>query len=161
MDAVVGLLLFGWFLGLGLLLFGLLGMKKEKPAAIPMPALAPSFEADEAINELTSMSKEIFEELDGKYQELLFLYNLIDSKKAPDTTVPGVDVKISDEAVLPAKFDLKVDNSTKTMFKNPKLRRIMELYAQGLSEGDIAKEMNIGQGELKIILDLNSRFGVR
>jgi len=38
-------------------------------------------EADEAVHMLDDMSKNVFKEFDSKYQELLFLYNLVDEKQ--------------------------------------------------------------------------------
>jgi hypothetical protein len=44
---------------------------------------------------------------------------------------------------------------------NPKHKRVMELHASGMDISDIAKEMNIGQGEATLILETASKRGVR
>ena len=39
-------------------------------------------------------------------------------------------------------------------FKNPNLEKIRSMRAQGLSIAEISKALNMGQGEIKLILEL-------
>ncbi len=82
-------------------------------------------EADDAIEELERTSRFIFEELEGKYQELLLLYSMLDEKK---------------NDVLSAH--------------NSKRAEVLRLYNNSIPIPEIAKSLHIGQGEVKLIIDL-------
>lgn len=96
-------------------------------------------EADNAIDEMNKMGKAILEEIDGRYQELLFLYNMIDEKSA------GIKTR---------RADVTVNEKTKAAYSNPKLVKIKKLLDEGQSVTDIAKGLNMGQGEVQLILNL-------
>jgi len=102
-------------------------------------------EADEAISELSDMSKNMMKELDNKYQELLYLYNLIDEKQKD--TIASSDTKATSKAVAPAK-----KNAIAAI--NPKFARVFEMYEAGANIEDIAIEMDMGKGEVGLILNL-------
>ncbi|MDR1913030.1 MAG: hypothetical protein LBQ68_00905 [Clostridiales bacterium] len=94
-------------------------------------------EADQAIDELNKLARNIFDEIEEKHQELLFLYSMLESHKKDDT--------VSEHKESPPK---------KETYKNPKLGKIRSLFDQGMSEDEIAKTLGIGQGEVKLILSL-------
>ena len=99
-------------------------------------------EADQVMEEINKTAKTIFEELEDKHQELLFLYNMIEERKN-DEIGPVSDIVYSDAR------HKRSDN-----YKNPKLGKIKTLYDQGMTEEEIAKTLGIGQGEVKLILSI-------
>ena len=109
-------------------------------------------EADEAANILEDMSKNIFKEFENKYQEMLFLYNLIDEKQKtlakPDAT-PAMPSAPGD---MPAAAMLAMDGKKAGI--NPKYANVLELNAAGISADEIAKQLNMGKGQVALILNL-------
>jgi hypothetical protein len=98
-------------------------------------------EADEAISELNDMSKNVFKEFENKYQELLFLYNLIDEKEKRLGNMPEIKAEvIADEIKRP---DI-----------NPKFANVLEMHKGGKSIEEIAKKLDMGKGEIGLILTL-------
>ena len=166
------------------------------------------YEADEAANMLGDMSKNVFKEFDSKYQELLFLYNLVDEKhktlalsdntneaavarhgantktepvvvrdmSLPNSGLPGRDAPAPKQKTAKAKkrpaavsqvieageatsLDIVVDDSTKSQNPgiNPKFAHVLQLSEDGKSVEDIARELNMGKGEIMLILNLGGR----
>lgn len=104
-------------------------------------------EADSAAEELDKMAKSVFEEFDGKYQELLFLYTLIDEKKRDITESYR---KNPSESTI--KTDVTIDEAYQ--IQNPKHEQIYDLQKQGYTVTEIAKNLNMGQGEVKLIMEM-------
>jgi hypothetical protein len=126
-------------------------------------------EADNVITEINDTSKTILNEIDKKHEEMLFLYNLIGEKEK--VLVSGNDesrtaeVKYRADIKPKTKFPVKkpkrvttnvpvTNNEAKKVYKNPKLDEIKELKQQGMSLDDIAKQMNMGKGEISVMLAL-------
>ena len=101
-------------------------------------------EADNAAEELHKLAGSVMEEMEGKYQELLFLYNLIDEKKK-EISAGGWNSGAKRE---PAK---------KKPLKHPKQQEILRMVGEGMAVADIAKELGMGQGEVNLILELGGR----
>jgi len=99
-------------------------------------------EADQAMEEINKTAKKIFDELEEKHQELLFLYNMIDERKSEEVG-PATDIIFSEP------HPRRPEN-----VKNPKLGKIRALYDQGMTEEEIARTLGIGQGEVKLILSI-------
>lgn len=98
-------------------------------------------EADSAIEQLNGLSNDVFKEFEEKYQELLFLYQLIDEKKIMTETN--------------SSYNKKIDNKSKEFkFNNSNLDEIKKLQAQGMSLSEISKKLGMGQGEVKFIMEL-------
>ncbi|MBE6011923.1 MAG: hypothetical protein E7234_05145 [Lachnospiraceae bacterium] len=110
-------------------------------------------EADEAAEDLHKLSQGVIEEINGKYQELIYLYNLIEEKEKK-LTIPEFDAYAGDDyKKIPTKS--KEASPPKTYFThNPRYEEIYSLKKSGLSTGDIAKKLNMGQGEVALILEL-------
>lgn len=102
---------------------------------------------DEEITSFEKYSKSAFEELEQKYNELLFLYNLIDDKKLE--TASSFNKKD-----IPVPVDDNIPSNNSNLMNNPKNRDIIQLSKAGLSINEIAKRLGMGQGEVKIVLDL-------
>ena len=99
-------------------------------------------EADQTVEELNKTAKKIFEEMEDKHQELLFLYNMIEERK-------GEEIGSASDIIFGDARQKRSENH-----KNPKLGKIRTLYEQGMTEEEIAKTLGIGQGEVKLILSL-------
>ena len=145
MGIVNIVLLVGLFAGFALIVLTLALLRGESSGEAPrtdeaLKAIEASVsEADQAIEEMNKMAKNIFEEIDNRYQELLFLYNMIDEKSAGLKT---------------HHTNLVINEKTRIPYTNPKLVKIQKLFEEGQSIADIARGMNMGQGEVKLILDL-------
>lgn len=96
-------------------------------------------DADNAIDELNKFCSDAFEEFEEKYQEMLFLYQMIEEKKK--------------ETINDVAYGSKMPKG-KSNYNNPKLKEIRMLQKQGLSTAEIAKKLNMGQGEIRLISEL-------
>lgn len=211
MDFVQVLLIIGAVAGGGLVAVSFIGPKTED---IPLPPPPQEMfldkrledmgstisEADNIITELGGMSRDVMKEMDQKYNELLFLYNLIDEKKeeistrpkaaAPAASMPSMTPMTpaspmsptSPMAPLPPALAPMAPAATRPATQaasmmatqsaakappmpamsapplNPRFSRIMELKQMGLSIEQIAKEMNIGQGEVSLVMSLTGNL---
>jgi len=172
--------------------------------------------SDTSLAEINKMGALVLEEIEEKYQALLFLYNLMEDKqkeltsevwKAPENPEPidgdvvsdmvaqyieahsaklrfvenvenenhdtqdhgtqddtgaledeepdSIEVKDSPEA--PAIPSPSLLFSKRPNFANPKHEQVWELHEQGQNVPDIAKQLGIGQGEVRLILELVAR----
>ena len=111
-------------------------------------------EADEAAVALDGMSKNVFKELDDKYQSLLFLYNLIDDK---EKNVNASEAKSVRSATAP--FDPLSQLVTRKTGVNPKYDIVFKMRAAGKSPDEIAKELKMGKGQVSLILNLGGGSG--
>ena len=116
-------------------------------------------EADEAVGLLDDMSKTVFKELDNKYQELLFLYNLIDEKQK-SISKPGSSPQMPENYTPRFDFVAGAPKKAESGFVgNPKIANVLRLSAKGLSVDEIAKQLDMGKGEISLILNLSSNPG--
>ena len=99
-------------------------------------------EANQTMEEINKTAKTIFDELEEKHQELLFLYNMIEERKNEEVG-PASDIIFNEPRPKRPEH-----------FKNPKLGKIRALYDQGMTEEEIARTLGIGQGEVKLILSI-------
>ncbi len=131
-------------------------------------------EADDAIEQLNDISKQIFLQQEEKYQELLYLYEIIEQKKKElsdiseaslknkENIAVKLDKEIEEQDILELKENIIEKKSEKKSDKNineiiSKYDEIFELSRQGLSIVEIARKLNMGQGEVGLILDFKKR----
>ncbi len=107
-------------------------------------------DADNAIEQLNKMSSNVFEEFEEKYQELLFLYQMIDDMKEKRAKI---DFNTESQENISLNRNQGYYESLNS-FKNPNLEKIRNMQARGLSIAEISKALNMGQGEVKLILEL-------
>ena len=141
---------------------------------------------DICISELNKMGSLIKSDIDAKYKEILFLYDLIEDKhKQIEALVNQAREdfefavkEISIKEVMPTNegFDdfvgLKAQNLPKPTGELPRFAQhesdlactikpdhkvILQMSERGLEVADIAKELGIGQGEVKLILNIAGR----
>ncbi len=158
MDPLQIMLFVTLILGIGLVLFSLilpkneLETKNDELETNAIEAIDRSItEMDKTMDEFNNMAQDVFKQLDEKYQELLFLYSLIEEKRAEiaDIYAQTGGVKQSTPPPKPQVIENKPPQ-----FTNPKHQEINTLVQRGYSVADIAKTLNIGQGEVKLILEL-------
>lgn len=133
--------------------------------------------SNEKIIAIDDFSKQIIEKIGQNHEEVIFLYNMLNEKdteirntvrklenvseKLKSKTVVGKIAKentVSDASPLKPKTEL--DQSNQIINRSPEElsennnSKILELYKQGNSIVDISKNLEIGQGEVKLVLDL-------
>ncbi len=155
-------------------------------------------EAELTIDEIEKTSEQVLTELESKYQELLFLYSLVDQKKGD--LLGKVDVQINESkdrkpGSVPSSFSsvfeaahstssarseadrnrsvtdatgaarpLKKENqlaasggssaNAATLLNNQRYKDVIAMQKKGMSYSEMAKTLGIGQGEVKLIIDL-------
>ena len=103
-------------------------------------------QADLAIDDLNLMSEEIFKRFDKKQKQLLFLYET--KKKKKNVSNNKFDIKIGEDT-------LNLNTKQKyTSSLHPMASKINELYEQNMSVSEIAKTLNMGKGEVELIINL-------
>jgi hypothetical protein len=136
---------------------------------------------DASLEEINKMGALITKEIDEKYQEILFMYNLIsdkqkenwtpsDSKPLDNNAVSDMIAQhiemhsaklrlIKDEAIAVSNIsnNVPVFVHKRPTFSNPRHGQIWDMHEQGANVPDIARELGMGQGEVKLILELASR----
>lgn len=120
-------------------------------------------DADEIISELNYTSemvvKEIEEKLSGFREELKDLNNNAMSKSKEEKK-DNIPVGIS--TIVASTKKKKITNDDRSNDKilddklNQKQQSVFDYASQGMSVTDIAKQMNIGQGEVMLILSLKN-----
>jgi DNA-binding NarL/FixJ family response regulator len=135
-------------------------------------------EADDAIEQLNSLSNHIFEKQEQKYQELLYLYQMIDEKKQELLDIQkdtvnlnvkkntleddnSIEIQELEKGMVDSSASMKFDELGKSKdevsTKMTKNEQILRLKDQGLSVTQIAKQLNIGQGEVSLVLELKRK----
>jgi len=107
-------------------------------------------EADEAAEELNKLAGSVLNELDKKYQEVLFLYDLIDEKKRE------LAAQYKNQNVRQSAGVADATKRNKTI-SHPKKQEILEMHNRHTPVADIAKALDIGQGEVSLVLGLIGR----
>ena len=133
-------------------------------------------DADNAMEEISKLSQSIFDEMAEKYKELLYIYSLIEKKQNKTNTaenareknaainiasIPNVPENIAPKLADPEKSYKPPQASAEfgsfmTAYNsvNPKHAEIKELALRGMPVAEIAKSLNLGQGEVRLVLEL-------
>ena len=115
-------------------------------------------EADDAIEQLNDISKQIFLQQEEKYQELLYLYEIIEQKKKELTNISENEQLKENLNVNQTLLDnTKEDINKEAAESISKYDEIFKLNEQGYSITEIAKKLNMGQGEVNLVLELKKR----
>jgi DNA-directed RNA polymerase specialized sigma24 family protein len=107
-------------------------------------------DTDKVTEDLHKEAERVFRELDEKYQELLFLYSLIDEKKTEAA-------KLFEGGRKPAKrrpAGSAPPEEGEPVQQHPRYQEITEMIAGGLTISEAAKKLDMGQGEVKLIVEL-------
>ena len=167
MDGFQALLLVSVLIGIALVVVSLISQFKGKSNENPdfdimdnsIKAIGVSIkEADETAEELNKIAGNALSELDNKYRELLFLYNLIEEKKQELYSLnKDKSVKRAEKSNPPPKGDYLFARQQVTTLNHPRRQEIMNLQNEGASIAEIAKKLSMGQGEVKLILELERK----
>ncbi|MDR0272530.1 MAG: hypothetical protein LBI27_04350 [Clostridiales bacterium] len=134
---------------------------------------------DAALNEINKLGALIKEDVDEKYKSTLFLYNLVEDKHKEIVEIVngevisemlaqyiethgaklGVVTEASEAGAVSLEKDVGAVPAVKKVptFTNPRHKQIWEMKDEGQSLAEIAKELDMGQGEVKLILYLIDR----
>ena len=137
-----------------------------------------------ALEEINKLGALVQKEVDEKYKSVLFLYSLVEDKQKEieESTDSEVISDMISQFIDKHSIKLRVDKPDDTTepatkkpsgkssgkpsekpkpknpkFTNPKHKQIWEMRESGQNVSDIAKELSMGQGEVKLILDLVER----
>lgn len=86
-----------------------------------------------SLEDINFMSEEMFKQFEQKQKELINIYEAIEKKRGNN---------------------ISTNTNIKNRIRHPMLPKIQELMEQNYSIPEIAKILNIGQGELKFIIEL-------
>lgn len=125
---------------------------------------------NEKITAINDFSKDVLLEIKKNHEEVIFLYNMLtDKEKVVKNTVKDVEaVKVSltkMKEVPPERFEKieaeKPKYEKKALIKATKVKdlsnnnnMILALYEQGMSNIQIAKQLGLGIGEVRLVIDL-------
>jgi DNA-directed RNA polymerase specialized sigma24 family protein len=118
--------------------------------------------ADLALEEINRMSRLVLDETEKKYQAVLFLYDLLEAKRKEIVALtenPAAMVSVKPHPIS-GRERLKQETPKQTSrpdLRNKRNERIYALFDEGVPLLEIARELNMGQGEVKLILDLTGR----
>ena len=107
-------------------------------------------EIDKALEEFHSAANAAITELDEKYQEMLFLFSLIDDKKKEVLDI----CKTEPKAALKPEAAVKPRSAVDRRSSHPRRKDILNLSKQGLSVTEIAQELNVGHDMVSLILEM-------
>lgn len=131
--------------------------------------------SNEKIIAVSDFSNQIIEKISQNHEEVVFLYNMLnekeseikDSIKQLDGTKEIVSTKVNDnKGTTEVPQNKKPENPSNDLnqfqqVNNPAFEinnnnndKILELYLQGKSIIDISKSLELGQGEVKLVIDL-------
>lgn len=116
---------------------------------------------NEKIVEMNEYHDYVQKEMEKKHKELLFLYQMISEKEklvrqiqvtrledVPILEVPKASIGVKTEEKPEVKTEEKKMRTTNTNMK------ILEMKSQGYQAAEIAKVLNIGQGEVQLVINL-------
>lgn len=126
--------------------------------------------ADAALDEINKTSRLALDELNEKYQAISFLYSLLEEKKKELAALAGMDsAEIARQAKnggaeIPQAKNFRAPQKSKkapaaNITGSARYEQIKKLHDQGLGASEIAKRLDIGQGEVSLTLDLARRAG--
>jgi len=116
-------------------------------------------EINQKILELNEYSEFAKSELDTKHKELLFLYQLI-NEKVKEIDAEKLDYRMPEPKMIDVKMGIKADadddraNYHANNHSENHNKRILDLSEQGYPIAEIAKMLDIGQGQVKLVLNL-------
>lgn len=111
------------------------------------------------IDELNNLSDYIVNQIDEKNMQLSTIYREVEEKLkkydhiTKEIKNPGANPKIIIEQKTGTKEHAQ--ESGKGLDKSTIYHKILDLSNQGVNVNDIAKQLNIGKGEIQLILGIN------
>lgn len=109
---------------------------------------------NEKIYELNDYHTFVQEEIEKKHKELLFLYQMMAEK---EKTIRQIQIELEQmkhvNSVKTATSDVSSEQQLEEKVINSN-KRIIELKNNGYNEKEIAKVLDIGQGQVRLVLNL-------
>lgn len=118
---------------------------------------------NEKIVEMNEYHDYVQKEMEKKHKELLFLYQMISEKEKLvrqiqttrfDDTLIRVDSKEPTRIKTEEKAEEKTEEKTLQAVTTNTNIKILEMKRQGYQAAEIAKILNIGQGEVQLVINL-------
>jgi hypothetical protein len=146
--------------------------------ALALPSVTADADSKSTINadgmgeELMKTANDIIEELDHKYEELLFLYDLIDKKQQAEKNPPKLKpsyfdsdnvIQVDTNKTAQQIADEEERNGNlipvpaEDRFVHPKYYEIKDMLEDGVAIEQIAKQLGIGTGAARLIIELGNR----
>lgn len=123
--------------------------------------------SNEKIIAVKDYSDLVLDEINKGHNEIMFLYTMLDDKdkalkdrmqevNAILNEQPSLEDKKNDKKIFLEEKTLKIlkETDSKEEFKKNSNEEILKLHQEGKSNLDIAKELGIGLGEVKLVIDL-------
>lgn len=125
--------------------------------------------SNEKIMAVSEFSDQILDKINHNHEEVVFLYNMLNNKER-ELKEFAKELDNSKDVAKESKSSKRVNvqaqvmdndgissvdkdiNQNKSLSINNK--EILKLYSEGLSIMDISRQLGIGQGEVKLIIDL-------
>lgn len=134
-------------------------------------------DADTLVNTLDSFSENIKQDLDKRHDEILNLHTMINEKKLEILELFNLEFfnkeePIKEEPKLIKDYQKNVTNDLEMVLASEssllyqkadsfsKSEEIISLFNKGFPIAEIAKKLNIGFGEVKLIVDLKRKQAV-
>lgn len=117
--------------------------------------------SNEKIMSLDDFSKEILEKIKNNHEEVVFLYNLSNEKE--DTLKRLLEeINLAQKGSIVNEKNIPAENKKDQVKKEVETKdvnydKILALHDAGHSILEISQELDIGQGEAKLIVDLHGR----
>lgn len=112
-------------------------------------------EVNQKIIDLNEYGEFLKTELDEKHKELLFLYQLISDKEHHiKSTSPSAINNAPPKVDMAPEISKDKTNKSESHTGENYNKKIIELYDKGYGEADIAKMLDIGRGQVKLVLNL-------
>lgn len=129
--------------------------------------------SNEKIIAVNDFSEQVLEKINRNHEEVIFLYNMLNEKQEeikglmleankikskleePIQTLNSKNdvVQVSTKKITPTKQTTIVNTQSDHAGENHN-QKVLELYSQGFSIVDISKTLEIGQGEVRLVVDL-------
>jgi hypothetical protein len=113
-------------------------------------------DGDRAFDDFSRLSDSVFNELEEKKRELVFLYGMMEGKNREQKLI--TDASVGYQA---GSAEFRGDpagsrsvGAIKDIASAPKYSRVTQLKAKGMSATEIARELNLGQGEVALMMKL-------
>lgn len=152
-------------------------MKEEKEQVIAETTESLNRKSNEKIMEFDEFSSQILEKINRNHEEVVFMYNMLNEKEkelkeaAAKKTVKKQERAAKPKAetsgpAAPASGAVKKPGAPKAVKPEPAVKKqapvskenandaIIQMYKQGKTVLEISKELNIGQGEVKLMIAL-------
>lgn len=116
---------------------------------------------NEKISSIKNYSDEVMVEIKKNHDEVVFLYNMLtDKEKVVKNTVKDVEAVKKSIKKIPETLEEKEKPQTavikakevKELTNNNEM--ILDLYKKGVSNMEIARELGLGIGEVRLVIDL-------